>query len=179
VPIQDDHFNLFGLPARFALDERALDEAYKRVQAQVHPDRFAAATAADRRAAMQWAVRANEAVKTLRSPLRRAAYLCELNGVPIDAESNTAMPAPFLTQQMTWREELDEVRAGTDRARLQKLLNEVDALRTSTLRQLEAALDGSRDFRTAAGLVRQFMFIEKFGHELEAVSEITVGAGAG
>lgn len=179
VPIQDNHFSLFGLPARFALDEHALDEAYKRVQSQVHPDRFAAATAADRRAAMQWAARANEAVKTLRSPLQRAAYLCELNGVPIDAESNTAMPAAFLTQQLTWREELDEIRSGTDRARLQKLLSEVDALRTATLHQLQAALDGSRDFRAAAALVRQFMFIDKFRHELEAASETTAGAGAG
>jgi molecular chaperone HscB len=179
VPIQDDHFSLFDLPARFALDQRALEDAYRRVQAQVHPDRFAAATAADRRAAMQWAARANEAIQTLRSPLRRAAYLCELNGIRIDAESNTVMPAAFLAHQMTWREELDEVRAGGDRARLQHLLDDVEALRASTLRGLEAALDGSRDFRTAAGLVRQLMFIENFRQDLAAVSEGAAGVDAG
>jgi len=49
--------------------------------------------AAERRVAMQWAAQANEAFRTLRSPVARAAYLCERNGQPIGAESNTAMPA--------------------------------------------------------------------------------------
>jgi molecular chaperone HscB len=178
VPIQDNHFTLFGLPARFALDVHALEDAYKRVQAQVHPDRFASATAAERRVAMQWAARANEALQTLRSPLRRAAYLCELNGTPIGAESNTAMPGAFLTQQMHWREELDEVRASSEKAGLQAIIEEVGAQREATLRQLESALDQQRDFHAAAALVRQFMFIEKFGDELAAVVESTA-AGAG
>ena len=178
MPIQDDHFSLFGLPACFVADERALEEAYKRVQAHIHPDRFAAAPAAERRVAMQWAARANEAFQTLRSPLRRAAYLCELNGTPIDAESNTAMPGAFLAQQMRWREELDEARASTDKAQLQPLMEEADALRAATLKQLEATLDEARDFQAAAALVRQLMFIEKFGDELAALAE-TTAAGAG
>src|SRR5512134_737475 len=105
-----DHFELFGLPPRFAIDLDALERAYKEVQAHVHPDRFAAGTAAERRVAMQWATRANEAYTTLRSPQKRAAYLVERAGVPIDAESNTAMPPAFLMQQMEWREALDEAR---------------------------------------------------------------------
>lgn len=178
MPIQDDHFNLFGLPPRFALDPAALDEAYKRVQGQVHPDRFAAATAAERRVAMQWAARANEALQTLRSPLRRAAYLCEINGTSIDAESNTAMPAAFLTHQMQWREDLDDVRASADKPRLQALIADVEAVRTDTLQQLGTTLDQRHDFAAAAGLVRQLMFIEKFRDELAAVAE-TAAAGAG
>jgi molecular chaperone HscB len=177
VPIQDHHFSLFGLPARFALDERALDEAHKRVQAQVHPDRFAAATPVERRVAMQWAARANEAFRTLRSPARRAAYLCEINGAAIDAESNTAMPGEFLATQMRWREELDEIRALGDGRRLAALVNEVDTLRASTLEQLEGALDRTRDFETAAALVRQLMFIDRFGADLEAAAETVAGGG--
>jgi len=178
VPIHDNHFQLLGLPARFAVDARALEDAYRRVQSQVHPDRFAAAPAAERRVAMQWAARANEAFQILRSPLRRAAYLCELNGVPIDAESNTAMPAAFLTHQMQWREELDDVRAGNDRERLQALVDDVNAMRATTVQQLEAAIDGAHDFHAAAALVRQFMFIEKFGDEVNAAAE-TTSAGTG
>ena len=88
---RQDHFALFDLPVRFALDDGELEQAYRRVQAQVHPDRFASAGAAERRVAMQWAARANEAFRTLRSPVARAAYLCERHGQPIEAESNTAM----------------------------------------------------------------------------------------
>jgi molecular chaperone HscB len=178
VPIQDNHFTLFGLPARFAVDVPALEDAYKRVQAQIHPDRFASATAAERRVAMQWAARVNEALQILRSPLRRAAYLCELNGTPIEAETNTAMPGAFLGQQMRWREDLDEVRASTERAALQGLIDDVSAQRAATLQQLENALDDRHDYPAAAALVRQFMFIEKFADEVAAVAESTA-AGAG
>jgi molecular chaperone HscB len=178
VPIQDNHFSLFGLPTQFAIDVQALEQAYRRVQGQTHPDRFAAATAAERRVAMQWAARANEALQTLRSPLRRAAYLCELNGASIEAESNTAMPTAFLAQQMQWREELDEARASADRSGLQALVDDAAAVRKVTLAQLESTLDQARDFRAASALVRQFMFIEKFGDELSAVVE-TTAADAG
>ncbi len=67
-----NHFELFHLPQRFALDMAALDAAYHEVQNQVHPDRFAHASDAEKRVAMQWATRANEAYQTLKNPLKRA-----------------------------------------------------------------------------------------------------------
>jgi molecular chaperone HscB len=86
------------------------------VQSEVHPDRFAAQGDAAQRMAMQWAVRVNEAYQRLKDPLRRGAYLCELQwaGAPIQAENNTAMPAAFLMQQMEWREALEEARTQAD-----------------------------------------------------------------
>ena len=104
----DDDFTLFGLAPRHAIDRVALDARWRELQGEVHPDRFAAQGAAAQRVAMQWAVRVNEAYQRLKDPLRRAAYLCELRGAPIDAERNTAMPQAFLMQQMQWREGLDE-----------------------------------------------------------------------
>lgn len=163
-------FELFGLPAQFVVDLAQLDSAYKRVQAQVHPDRFAAAGAAERRVAMQWATRANEAFQTLKSPLKRAAYLCEQNGVPIGAESNTAMPPAFLMQQMEWRERLDAARS--DKSRAQQLLDEVTAARSEVEQALADALDRRRDYAAAAAMVRQFMFIEKFRAELAALGDV-------
>ena len=86
MKLDDDDFTLFGLAARFALDRPDLDARWRALQAQVHPDRFASQGAAASRVAMQWAVRVNEAHGRLKDPLRRAAYLCELRGVPIGAE---------------------------------------------------------------------------------------------
>jgi molecular chaperone HscB len=160
-----DHFALFGLPPRFAIDEASLDQAYRRVQSQVHPDRFAASGAAERRVAMQWATRANEAFRTLRSPLARAAYLCEQHGQPIDAESNTAMPADFLMQQMRWREELDDVRDG-DAEVARELGRQVEARRDDVLARIAAALDERHDYPAAAAAVRELHFIERFREEL-------------
>ena len=110
----DDDFTLFALPQRFALEVTELDAHRRTLQAQVHPDRFAAQGAAAQRVAMQWSVRINEAYARLKDPLKRAAYLCELQGVPVNAEQNTAMPADFLAQQMQWREELDEAATSED-----------------------------------------------------------------
>jgi molecular chaperone HscB len=166
VSIAQDHFALFGLAPRFALDLDALDAAYRRVQAQVHPDRFAAGSAAERRVAMQWATRANEAFRTLRSPLARATYLCETHGAPIEAESNTAMPAAFLAEQLEWREALDEARG--DAAALRALEDEVGAAHAAIEERLAETLDARSDYPAAAVLVRQLMFIERLRDEIAA-----------
>ena len=111
--IDADDFELFTLTRGFAQDRAVLDARWKALQSQVHPDRFASEGAAAQRVAMQWAIRVNEAYQRLKDPLKRAAYLCELNGQAIGAENNTAMPAAFLMQQMEWRESLDEARTLT------------------------------------------------------------------
>src|SRR3984885_14273648 len=109
--LNDSHFDLFDLPAQFALDAAALDHAYRTVQAQVHPDRFAAAGDAQRRIAMQWATRTNEAYQTLRDPLERPRYMLARRGVDVVAENNTAMEPAFLMQQMEWRESIEDAAA--------------------------------------------------------------------
>ncbi len=166
-----DHFQLFDLPARFALDAAQLDRAYRSVQTEVHPDRFASGTAAESRVAMQWATRANEAYQTLKSPLKRAAYLCERAKVPIDAESNTTMPAEFLVQQLQWREALDDARDERDAGALQALGDGMAAERDRLLGEIGHALDVDADYSHAASLVRQLMFIEKFGTEVSAAAD--------
>ena len=162
-----DHFALFDLPPRFALDLALLEQAYRRVQGHVHPDRFAAAGAAEQRVAMQWAALANEAFRTLRSPLARAAYLCEQHGHPIEAESNTSMPASFLSQQMQWREALDEARGG-DRVAAQALAREVEERRDEVLARVASALDERHDYADGAAGVRELHFIDRFRDELAA-----------
>lgn len=166
----DDHFSLFGLPARFELDARALERAWREVAAQVHPDRYATASAAERRVAMQWAARANEAYRQLRDPLLRARYMCEQAGVDLQTESNTAMDPAFLMQQMEWREKLDEARDdAVTAAALQAELDEARAQMRSTLADL---LDARGDTGQAALKVREWMFIERLAQELAAVQPL-------
>ena len=162
-----NHFELFHLPQQFAVDLKALDQAYRDVQNQVHPDKFARSPYAEKRVAMQWATRANEAYQTLRSPMRRATYLCELHGVDLETESNTAMAPAFLMQQMEWREALDDARAARDASALAALDRDLADTRRTQLDQIAAALDGG-DYHQAALGVRQLMFLEKFGDEFAA-----------
>jgi molecular chaperone HscB len=113
---------------------------------------------------MQGAVRVNEAYERLRDPLRRAAYLCELGGAPIRAEDNTAMPADFLVQQMTWRESLEEAEGS---AELESLAGELEAYRAAAYRRLASTLDEQGDFAAAADQVRALMFVERFAADLD------------
>jgi molecular chaperone HscB len=152
-------FELFGLPELQALDRAALDATWRSLQAQVHPDRFAAQGPAAQRLAMQWAVRVNEAYRRLKDPLQRAALLCERRGAPIEAESNTAMPAAFLMQQMAWREALDDA---TDGHAVQKLDDEVATEQTQSLALLTTLLDERHDATAAAAQVRALMFVARF-----------------
>ena len=164
ITLASTDFELFYIAPRFALDRTALDSRWRALQGEVHPDKFAADGAAAQRVAMQWAVRVNEAYQRLKDPVKRAAYLCELNGAPIEAENNTAMPTAFLMQQMEWRESLDD--AGTI-AQVEALADEVSAHRQAELTQLQTTLDEQHDFIAAAQQVRALMFSERFAHDID------------
>ena len=166
--LQANDFELFGLPQQFALDRAQLDELWKALQREAHPDRFAAEGAAAQRVAMQWSVRINEAYQRLKDPLKRAAYLCELRGVPVQAESNTAMPPAFLMQQMEWREALEDT---GELGALEDLADEVAAERKRVQLSLGSLLDGANDVQAAVGQVRALMFIERFAAEVDAKLE--------
>jgi molecular chaperone HscB len=162
--LSDDDFALFGLPRRFALDRAELDTRWRALQGQAHPDRFAAQGASAQRVAMQWAVRINEAHQRLKDPLKRAALLCELNGAPLDAERNTAMPRSFLVQQMAWRESLDDA---DDVAAVQALEDEVAEKESGMLAELARLLDERHDWARAADQVRALMFVARFRADVE------------
>ena len=163
--LTDNDFQLFGLPETQAQDRAAIDARWKALQAEVHPDRFAAEGAAAQRVAMQWAMRVNEGYQRLKDPLRRAAYLCELRGASVGAENNTAMPAAFLMQQMEWRESLEEARTAPA---LEALAERLAEDRAAMLAGIQDLLDRQGDAKAAAQEVRALMFLERFGEDIEA-----------
>jgi molecular chaperone HscB len=167
--IDDDDFTLFGQPERFALDAALLDRRWRELQTEVHPDRFAAQGAAAQRIAMQWSVRVNQAYQRLKDPLKRAAYLCERRGAPVNAERNTAMPREFLMQQMAWREALDEA---SDGASVQALDAQVAAQEQALLGRLQASFDEHGDAAAAAEQLRALMFVARFRQDVEQRLEV-------
>jgi len=162
-----NHFELLSLPVAYAVDAARLESGYRELQSQVHPDRFAAGTEAERRVAMQWAARANEAYRTLKDPVDRARYLLGLKGFDTGEESNTAMPPDFLMQQMEWREAVEGARRSHDASRLEALRGEIGAEREGMLRQLGRAIDGESNYDAGCSLVRKLRFLEKLEEEIE------------
>ena len=161
--LDDDDFALFGLPQRFALDRAGLDARWRSLQAEVHPDRFASEGGAAQRIAMQWSVRVNAAYQRLKDPLKRGAYLCELAGVAIEAETNTAMPAEFLMQQMAWREALDDADGSDAVAQIDAAVADSEH---TMVERMAKALDEQHDAKAAAQEVRALMFVARFRHDI-------------
>jgi molecular chaperone HscB len=161
--LKQDFFSLFGLAQQFEIDTTVLEQAYRQVQQQVHPDKFATATETEKRVAMQWATLANEAYQTLKSPLKRARYLCELHGVDLQLESNTAMPAAFLMQQMAWREQLEQ--ANGQAAPLNQLALDLQQSRQQCLAEVANLLQ-QKNYLASAEKLRQWIFIDKLISEV-------------
>ena len=161
----DDYFRFFGLTQQFTIDLPALDQAYLAIQKEVHPDRHARGSDSEQRLAMQMATLANTALQTLKNPIQRGLYLCQLHGVDARLETNTAMPAAFLMKQMEWRESLED--QDEDLGALEALAEEVDQSKRDTLVEITQAIDAAKNYERAAELLRGLLFIDKFALELD------------
>ena len=165
------HFELFGLAPAYGLDREALERAYREIQSRVHPDRFAHAGEAERRASLQWTTRVNEAYRALRDPVQRGKHLLELHGVDVAFETNTQMPTDFLLQQLELREELEAATAKKDAAGLDRLRAGLAASKASLEKQIGEAVDARKDYAGAAELVRKLMFLDRLDAEIDAAYE--------
>ncbi len=168
----DDYFRFFGLEQQFNLDLSALEQAYLAIQKEVHPDRHARGSDTEQRLAMQMATLANTAFQTLKNPVQRGLYLCQLHGVDARLETNTAMPAAFLMKQMEWRESLEDQEE--DLAALESLAEEVAVSKKDTLSEIALAVDGGKNYERAAELLRGLLFIDKFALELDDAVSVLV-----
>ena len=163
--LQSNDFELFGLTQKFNQCRADIDAKWKELQREAHPDKFAAQGVSAQRVAMQWSVRINEAYQRLKNPLARASYLCELNGVPVNAENNTAMPVDFLMQQIEWREALDSATTAQD---INEIALQAKEYGRAQLQKIEHSIDSDSDFRHAVEQVRSLMFVERFAQEIES-----------
>jgi molecular chaperone HscB len=158
-----NHFELFGLAPAYALDAESLERSYREIQSSIHPDRHAQAGDAQRRASMQWTTRVNEAYRTLKSPLQRARYLLEMNGIDLQVETDTRMPPDFLQRQLELREALEEAAAPES---LDRLMQDVRGQKARLEAEIGRLLDRDRDYAAAAAEVRKLMFLEKMVEEI-------------
>jgi molecular chaperone HscB len=166
--MMQNHFDLFGLSPIYSIEGEALERSYREIQSKVHPDRYAHAGDAERRASLQWTTRVNEAYRTLKDPVQRAKHLLELHGVDVAFETNTAMPPEFLMQQMELRESLEEAKTPASLDEMRKRLRQE---KTELQKQIAEALDTRKDYAGAAGLVRKLQFLDRLDEEIDSAYE--------
>jgi molecular chaperone HscB len=174
-------FELFGVPATFAVDARRLNRAYRELQTQVHPDRHAAAGKAEQLHAAGWAMLANEAYHTLKDAVGRACHLLHLQGIDALDPARSSMPRAFLVEQMAWRERIDDARGLCDTAALDRLEKELADANGALERELAHLLDSARDYTKAAETIGKLRFLGRLREDvelaLEDVAPDTMGGG--
>ncbi len=146
-----DYFSFFDLPRKINIDPSDLDERFRALSRQFHPDYFYNATPAERRASLERSSYLNDAYRTLRSPIVRVEYLLKLEGLapkgPVEASKE--VPAALLEEVFALNEELDEIRELRARAsalaeagangwkeRLERARRPIEAKRAAHERQL-------------------------------------------
>lgn len=124
-PARADLFEVLELKRSYHLDREVLDSAWRARSRLTHPDRFAGASAVERRMAMQWTATLNEARLVLRNPVSRAWYLATGSGRPPESAGPSLSP-DFLEEifdlRMQAMEEPESVRA-----RVEAIKAELDA----------------------------------------------------
>ena len=161
------YFTLFQLEPAFDIDAENLEQTYPRLAARFHPDKFASASAFEQKQAVMMSSTINDAYRTLRNPINRAAYLLKTLGIDADAPEHTSFAPDFLMQQMEWRETLMEARAESDLKTLENLNDEIRAEQEKLFCDLKQSF-ACQDYDTAAQQVRQGRFLDKLRNEISS-----------
>ncbi len=164
-----NYFQLFDLPEGFALDGAQLGERYRKLQRELHPDRFAAARGAEQRLAVQYSAFVNEAHATLSRPLPRALYLLQLAGMSQEEISAQRVDGGFLIEQMELREKLESIHDMVDPDTvLDHLASEISADIRAHQDEFAAAYERD-DIKAAASACVKMQYLEKLLREVEQI----------
>lgn len=161
------YFTLFQLEPAFDIDAENLEQTYRALAARFHPDKFASASAFEQKQAVMMSSTINDAYRTLKNPIDRAAYLLKTLGIDADAPEHTSFAPDFLMQQMEWRETLMEARAESDLKTLENLNDEICAEQEKLFCDLKQSF-ACQDYDTAAQQVRQGRFLDKLRNEISS-----------
>lgn len=107
-----DYFAFFGLPRKLRIDGGDLEQRFRALSRQFHPDYFYNAEPVERRASLERSSYLNDAYRTLKQPVTRIEYLLRVEGFgPASPEdASRQVPPGLLEEVFTLNEELDEIR---------------------------------------------------------------------
>jgi len=162
------YFNLFQLEPSFNIDTEALEQTYRALAARFHPDKFASASAFEQKQAVMMSSTINDAYRTLKSPIDRAAYLLKSQNIDADAPEHTSFPPEFLMQQMEWRETLMDAQMEQNHDAIRALDQEIQEVQSNLYQDLQQAFE-QQDYESAAQWVRHGRFLNKLRKEIASI----------
>ena len=155
-----NYFELFNLPERFQLDLEILQENYRAIQKEIHPDRFATSSENEKVQSMIKSTQANDAYQTLKSPIKRAKYILSLH----KSVEKITLPPDFLMQQMEWEEHLEDIEKNNKELDQFKLAINKKYKEYSLL--LSKQIDNDQNWNEAAITIDKLYFVEKLLHKI-------------
>lgn len=162
------YFNLFQLEPSFNIDTEALEQTYRALAARFHPDKFASASAFEQKQAVMMSSTINDAYRTLKSPIDRAAYLLKSQNIDADAPEHTSFSPEFLMQQMEWRETLMDAQMEKNHDAIRALDQEIQEVQSNLYQDLQQAFE-QQDYESAAQWVRHGRFLNKLRNEIASI----------
>jgi len=165
--LNKNYFELFGLANSYQLDTQDLAKRYRRLQQEVHPDRYANGSAQEKRIAMQQAAHVNSAYQHLKQPLARGLYLLELSGHALDEKGtgNAMMDPDFLFAQMALREHLEQIPTQAEPIeQLEQFMTELEQAKTGLYGEFSSTL-AQQHWESAQELARKLQFYDKLHEE--------------
>jgi molecular chaperone HscB len=170
-----DAFDVLGLTPALELDTSVLEQRYRELQRQLHPDKFVQAGSSERRSALSRAVSVNDAYRVLKDPLKRAELLfARLSGSAAQREAETADPA-LLMEVMELREELSGVKQRGDLQRASELRRDVQVRQESALATLKQTFDtpaaelSLEQLHLAGHALSRLRYYTRFQDEVDAI----------
>lgn len=162
------YFNLFQLEPSFNIDTEALEQTYRALAARFHPDKFASASAFEQKQAVMMSSTINDAYRTLKNPIDRAAYLLKSQNIDADAPEHTSFSPEFLMQQMEWRETLMDAQMEQNHDAIRALNQEIQEVQSNLYQDLQQAFE-QQDYESAAQWVRHGRFLNKLRNEIASI----------
>lgn len=171
LSIADNYFSQFELPVGYDIDLDRLNGQFRELQTIVHPDRYAAAEDEQRLQAIKLSSYLNEAYETLKSPLRRAGYLLQLQGVDIEQVEQSDLDPELLFEQMRLRESLAEL--PKDESALERLeeLHHATSARLAQRQQDFAGFLAGASLGPAKQMFHELQFLTKLQAEIEKAED--------
>ena len=155
-----NYFELFNLPEKFEIDSVRLQENYRSIQKEIHPDRFATSTENEKTQSMIKSTQVNDAYQTLKSPTKRARYILSLH----KSVEKITLPPDFLMQQMEWEEHLEDIEKNNKELDQFKLAINKKYKEYSLL--LSKQIDNDQNWNEAAITIDKLYFVEKLLHKI-------------
>jgi molecular chaperone HscB len=161
-----DAFGLLGLPARFDLDPKVIEQAFFERSKELHPDRFATAPAAERVAALSKSRALNDAYQILKKPVARAEYLLAQAGITI-GENERIADAAFLMEILELREELAEARVAKRTSEIEALCGQMKARRKTVVSSLSPLFEAN-DLPAIKNALITLRYLDRYLEECDA-----------